>query len=139
MAPRQTRGALTTKGERPRIVEFQTIQMRVSEASGLIDAARMLLLRDAAETEEMVRRGEHVPMIRRATNKRDQALSMRFLKNAVGLVHDAAGGGGLQLGNPIQRAARDIHAVGAHLTLNWDAIMPVYGRVLFDLEPGVSL
>ena len=53
---RTTRGAVA--GGNNRMAEFATIQTRVAEASASIDAARLLMLRDIAETYDAVVRGD---------------------------------------------------------------------------------
>jgi alkylation response protein AidB-like acyl-CoA dehydrogenase len=113
------------------------IQARVSEASGLVDAARLLILRDCADTLATVEAGTPVSLEQRTRNKRDQALAMRFVKDAMRLVIDAAGAKGLFDDQPIQRAWRDVAAAGAHITLNWDIVMPAHGRAMLGLDPGL--
>jgi resorcinol 4-hydroxylase (FADH2) len=135
MKVREGTGSLA--GAAAKVSQFVQVQMRVSEASGLIDAARLLVLRDCRESMALIRAGENLPIEARLRNKRDQALAMRFLKDAVQLLTDASGARGQFTDHPIQRAYRDIHAVSCHITLNWDAVMPAYGRHMLGLDPGI--
>lgn len=135
MDVREGTGSLA--GTPTKIASHVQVQMRVSEASGLLDAAKLLILRDCRDTMATVRSGAVLPLEQRLRNKRDQALAMRFLKDAVQLLADASGARGQFTDHPIQRAYRDIHAVSCHITLNWDAVMPAYGRHILGLDPGI--
>ena len=135
MKVREARGSLA--GAASKIASHVQVQMRVSEATGLLDAARLLILRDCRDTMALVRAGAPVPIEQRLRNKRDQALAMRFCKDAVQLLIEASGARGNFSDHPIQRAYRDIHAVSCHITLNWDAVMPAYGRHMLGLDPGI--
>lgn len=135
MKVREGTGSLA--GQAAKIASFTQVQMRVSEASGLLDAARLLILRDCRDTMATIRAGKDLPLEARLRNKRDQALAMRFLKDAVQLLTEASGARGQFTEHPIQRAYRDIHAVSCHITLNWDAVMPSYGRHMLGLDPGI--
>lgn len=135
MGVREGTGSLA--GTPTKIASHVQVQMRVSEAAGLLDAARLLVLRDCRDTMAIVRSDAVLPLEQRLRNKRDQALAMRFLKDAVQLLTDASGARGQFTDHPIQRAYRDIHAVSCHITLNWDAVMPAYGRHMLGLDPGI--
>ena len=74
---RVTRGAVT--GGNRRMAELTTVQMRVAEASALIDAARLLMIRDLAQAFETAARGEPISIDMRLRNRRDQAFCVRLL------------------------------------------------------------
>ena len=78
---RTTRGAVA--GGNRRMAELTTVQMRVAEASALIDAARLLIFRDLAEAYAMPARGEPIGVDMRLRNRRDQAFCVRLLVQAV--------------------------------------------------------
>jgi alkylation response protein AidB-like acyl-CoA dehydrogenase len=123
-----------TGGNR-RMAELTTVQMRVAQASGLIDAARLLMVRDLAEAFDTAARGEVVSIDIRLRNRRDQAFCVKLLIEAIDALFLAAGGQGLYLENPLQRAWRDAHAAASHISLNWDATGSMYGQYLLGLEP----
>lgn len=133
------RDVRSVAGTSSKMADYTAIQMRIAEASGLIDAATLLILRDCRDTLATVEAGNEVTTEQRTRNKRDQALAMRFVKNAVQLIIDATGAKGLYDDRPIQRAWRDLQAVSAHITLNWDIVMPAHGRVMLGLEPGILI
>jgi alkylation response protein AidB-like acyl-CoA dehydrogenase len=130
---RTTRGAVA--GGNRRMAEFTTVQLRAAEASGLIDAARLLMFRDLAEAYETAARGEQISVDMRLRNRRDQAFCVRLLVAAIDALFLAAGGQGLFLAHPLQRAWRDAHAAASHISLNWDATGSMYGQHLVGLEP----
>lgn len=133
-AERTTRGAAL--GGQKRMAEFPTVQLRVAEAAALVDAARLLLLRDCRETVAAIRAGRAPDIDTRLRNRRDHAFGARLAVQAVDRLFEAAGGAGLFNDGPLQRAWRDVHAVAMHISLNWDAIGTLYGRNLLGLDPG---
>jgi 3-oxoacyl-[acyl-carrier protein] reductase len=54
-------------------------------------------------------------------------------KMAIDLIFDAAGGRCLQHSHPLQRAWRDVAAINHHISLNFDAVMSMYGQFVFGL------
>jgi len=130
---RTTRGAVA--GGNRRMAELTTVQMRVAEASACIDAARLLMFRDLAQAFETAARGDPIGMDLRLRNRRDQAFCVRLLVGAIDALFLAAGGQGLFLEQPLQRAWRDAHAAASHISLNWDSTGSMYGQFMLGLEP----
>jgi resorcinol 4-hydroxylase (FADH2) len=133
VAGRATKGAMAGGGNR--MAEFPTVQIRVAEASGLIDAARLLLLRGAAEAVALAHARKAIDVAFRIRNRRDHALAVRFCVQAVNELYAATGAGGLYLDNRMQRAWRDVNAIAKHISVNWDAVATMYGQHAFELEP----
>jgi alkylation response protein AidB-like acyl-CoA dehydrogenase len=130
---RTTRGAVA--GGNRRMAELTTVQMRVAEASALIDAARLLMSRDLAEAYASAVRGEAISIDVRLRNRRDQAYCVRLLVQAIDALFLAAGGQGLFLDKSLQRSWRDAHAAASHISLNWDSTGSMYGQHMLGLEP----
>ncbi len=130
---RSTRGAVA--GGNRRMAEFATIQSRVAEATGCIDAARLMLFRDLAETSATAARGEPTPLDIRLRNRLTHTFSTRLLVQAIDALFVAVGGQGIFLERPLQRVWRDAHAAAAHISLNWDAVSTMYGQYALGLEP----
>ena len=130
---RSTRGAVA--GGNRKMAEFATIQSRVAEATGCIDAARLMMLRDIAETHAIALRGEQTPLDIRLRNRLGHTFCTRLLVQAIDALFAAAGGQGIFLEKPLQRIWRDAHAVAAHISLNWDAVSTMYGQYALGLEP----
>ncbi|HEY1363141.1 MAG TPA: acyl-CoA dehydrogenase family protein [Xanthobacteraceae bacterium] len=130
---RTTRGAVA--GGNSRMAELTTVQLRAAEASACIDAAQLLMTRDIAEALDTVARGEPISIATRLRNRRDQAFCVRLLVQAIDALFLAAGGQGLFLDHPLQRAWRDAHAAASHISLNWDSTGSMYGQSMLGLEP----
>ncbi len=130
---RTTRGAVA--GGSNKMAEFATIQLRVAEATGCIDAAQLMIERDVRSTFDVAQRGQEVDVSHRLRNRLTHAFAAKLLVQAVDAVFAAAGGSALGLQHPVQRFWRDIHAAGSHISLNWDAVGSMYGQHVFGLEP----
>jgi alkylation response protein AidB-like acyl-CoA dehydrogenase len=126
-------------GAPSKLAEYHAVQMRVAEASGMVDAATELVRRDCRDVVTTLRAGRPITTEMRTRNKRDQALALRFTKAAVQLIIDGTGAKGLYKDQAIQRAWRDLQAASSHITLSWDVLMPAHGRVLLGLEPGIVI
>jgi alkylation response protein AidB-like acyl-CoA dehydrogenase len=126
-------------GAASKLAEYDAVQTRVAQASGLIDAATELIRRDCRDVVATLRDGQPITTEQRTRNKRDQAMAVRFAKQAVQMIIDGTGAKGLYNDQPIQRAWRDLQAAGAHITLSWDILMPAHGRVLLGLEPDILI
>ena len=130
---RVTRGAVA--GGANRMAEFPTIQLRVAEAAAAVDAAREILLRDLRRRAETVRAGRIVSVEERIDSRRGQAFAVKLALQATEALNASTGGQGLSLANPVQRAWRDVNAVGRHISFNWDAVGTMYGQLALGLTP----
>jgi len=130
---RATRGAVA--GGNNKMVEFATVQLRVAEAIGCIDAAQLMIDRDLSETFDIVQRDQQVDVATRLRNRLTHTFAAKLLVQAVDAVFAAGGGNALGTKQPLQRFWRDIHAAGSHISLNWDAVGSMYGQHVFGLEP----
>jgi len=130
---RTTKGAVAGAGSK--MAEFATVQSRIAEAEGLIDAARLLLLRDVDEVLASAAAGAGVSVAQRIRNRRDHALAVKFCVEAVNGLYAATGASGLFLANRLQRSWRDINAIAKHISMNWDAVSAMAGQHALGLEP----
>jgi alkylation response protein AidB-like acyl-CoA dehydrogenase len=130
---RTTRGAVA--GGNNRMAEFATIQTRVAEATGSIDAARLMMLQAVDKAIAAAAAGEQADLDLRLRNRLTQSFCARLLVQAVDALFQASGGQGIFTSRPIQRAWRDIHAGAVHVSMNWDAVSTMYGQYALGLEP----
>jgi alkylation response protein AidB-like acyl-CoA dehydrogenase len=128
---RDTHGAVVLGGSK--VAEFQTVQKRVGEAAARLDAAKLVAYRDIEEAEVEVRADGKTSLDMRLRNRRTQSLMAHEAQTAMNLIFDAAGGRCIQNDHPIQRAWRDVAAVNHHISLNFDAVMSMYGQHRFGL------
>lgn len=112
-----------------------TIQIRVSEATALADAAELLYRRSLVETIDKVMAGETLSIEHRVRSRRDQGYAVQMAKRACETLLTAQGGNGLYERGPVQRAARDLTAVGGHIAANWDMPALNYGQVILGGPP----
>jgi alkylation response protein AidB-like acyl-CoA dehydrogenase len=119
--------------------ELATMQMHVAEAAAEIDAARLLAQRHCREAMDAMAEGRTLTMAERARGRRDQAYVARLCQRAVDRLFTAGGGGVLSTKSEMQRRFRDMHAIAAHIALNWDISATTYGRVAFGLDPATPL
>jgi resorcinol 4-hydroxylase (FADH2) len=130
---RITRGAVA--GANSRMADFPTIQLRVAEAAACTDAAREVLLRDLRARTQAARDGVETTLDDRILSRRGQAFAVLLALRAAEALNASTGGHGLALSNPVQRAWRDVNAVGRHISLNWDVVGTMYGQLVLGLEP----
>ena len=117
------------------MAEFATIQSRIAEATGAIEAARLLMLDGLQAALAAAVAGTQGDRNLRLGNRLKQTFAARLLVQAVDALFQAAGGQGIFLDGPIQRAWRDIHAGAMHVSLTWDAVSTLYGQYVLGLEP----
>lgn len=132
VAGRTTRGAALGAGAS--IAHFGSVQSRFAEATACIDCARMLLHRTIDDAHAVVAAGEEVSVAQRIRNRRDHAFSVRLTEQAMAALDSVSGGKGLYKDSVLQRARRDVHAVGKHVSFNWDAVSTMYGQHAFSLD-----
>lgn len=132
IAVRSTRGAALGAGAS--IAQFSAVQTRFAEATACLDAAKLLLYRSIDDAMACVRRGERIDVAGRIRNRRDHAFAVKLAEQAMAALDSVAGGRGLYRRSILQRAWRDVHAVGKHVSFNWDAVGSMYGQHAFGLE-----
>jgi alkylation response protein AidB-like acyl-CoA dehydrogenase len=133
---RMTRGAALSapKG----MAEYPTIQLRVAEAAASVDAAMLLVQRDCARIMATHEAGRQLTEGERARHKGDLGFAARLATQAVDRLFESGGGQSLFDANLVQRAWRDAHAGSMHISMNWDAVGSLYGRVMLGLPAGTA-
>jgi alkylation response protein AidB-like acyl-CoA dehydrogenase len=126
--------SFTTKSRGQTVADFHNSQIRLAEASALVESAELLLQRDVRETMA-VRASRQLTAEERVRNRRDHAWAAETSVKAVDLLYKMTGGAGLHDGNALLRSFRDAHAIGMHLGNNWDVAGPLYGAVMLGRSP----
>jgi 3-hydroxy-9,10-secoandrosta-1,3,5(10)-triene-9,17-dione monooxygenase len=121
--------------DQSRIVEDPFVQYRLAEAAAEIGAARDRMLGNFTEMMRLARAGEEIPLAARARYRWDAGKAIDSSVKAVDRLFEAAGGRGIFLDNPIQRAWRDVHAMRAHAGNNPERAAFVFSRSEFGLPP----
>ncbi len=134
-AMRDRVGAYTGK----KLADLGSVQLRLAEASALVDIAAALVLKDCDEATRFTAAGMALAAADKARWRRDGAYAAGMCTKAVELVFTASGGAAIYLDQPIQRAFRDVHAANAHYALSWDVNGTLWGRVALGLPPEATL
>jgi 3-hydroxy-9,10-secoandrosta-1,3,5(10)-triene-9,17-dione monooxygenase len=112
------------------IAQHVPVQIKIAEIGAQIDAvetiARKCLATARADYTGM-------PMETRVLLRRDFCFAMKMLVDAMEALVRISGSSGLLDDNPVQRAWRDVHAIGSHVVMNWDVPAENYGRTLLGL------
>ncbi|MEZ4282784.1 MAG: acyl-CoA dehydrogenase family protein [Myxococcota bacterium] len=102
-------------------------QVRLAEAAGELDDARMALRRNMDELMQIAEAGKAIPEALRVRIRRDQVRGSRAALRATDRVFESAGGRALFLDKPIQRAWRDVHAARVHAINDVERGLQIYG------------
>jgi 3-hydroxy-9,10-secoandrosta-1,3,5(10)-triene-9,17-dione monooxygenase len=109
-------------------------QVRVAEASALIDNAWLALERNITDLMTLARAREKMAMPLRLRVRRDQVLGTGQSIRAVDLLFENSGGRALKMGTPVQRFWRDAHAGRVHAINDPERALSMYGRNEFGLD-----
>ena len=114
--------------------EYVPNQLRLSESACEVDAAELLLRRDAREATDCLMREEPMPPERRARSYRDAGYAVKLCQQAIERVFQATGGHSVYSNHVVQRIWRDVHTAGAHVSLRWDDAAERWGRAELGLR-----
>lgn len=112
----------------------QIVQHRVATAGVKIDSARLMLRADAMEAQEQANKNVIPDMQQKLRYKRNAAYAATLCTEAVDALHTVTGATGIYQSYPLERIFRDAHALGAHISLNFDAQAPSWGLVALGGE-----
>jgi 3-hydroxy-9,10-secoandrosta-1,3,5(10)-triene-9,17-dione monooxygenase len=70
-----------------------------------------------------------------ARTLRNGAYACVLARRAASRLFEATGGQGINLGQFLQRAFRDVHAAAAHRGLSWDTASMNFGKVISGQAP----
>lgn len=118
-----------------RMAEFASVQSHLAEATAALDAAKLMILRDLAETHAVADSGGSISLDMRLRNRLTHAYAVKLALGAINGLYAVSGIGGINTANRIGRAWRDINAISHHISLNWDAGATRHGKYLLGLEP----
>lgn len=107
----------------------QIVQHRVAMAGAKIDSARLMLRSDAIEVQELANKNVILDTQKKLLYKRNAAYAASLCTEAVDTLHKVVGATGIYQSYPLERIFRDAHALGAHISLNFDAQAPSWGLV----------
>ena len=115
------------------LAEQQTVQVRLAESGGEIEAAWALMLRDCAEAVRITEAGERPDLLQRALWRRNNAFAVVMCVRAVDRLFGLAGMRGMLPDSDVQRGWRDIHGAACQVAIAWDPQAANYARARFGL------
>ncbi|HVT75414.1 MAG TPA: acyl-CoA dehydrogenase family protein [Acidimicrobiales bacterium] len=122
------------RGIGPTVCDDEYAQIVVAQADLQLRAARSLFVDAIGDAWDTVTRGDACAPRQRAAVIGAQQLILKAGLNAVDTLLPFAGASSVRDDEPLQRAARDLHAARQHIVFSADAMKRV-GRVAFGLEP----
>ena len=101
--------------------DFQTVQLRIGMAGAKIDAVRTWLRNDCIDAHNVYRAGDKLNIETKLRYKRNCAMGMRLLTDAVDALYEMCGAAGIYDSSAMQRIYRDQHAAAGHFSFSTDA------------------
>jgi 3-hydroxy-9,10-secoandrosta-1,3,5(10)-triene-9,17-dione monooxygenase len=133
------RGALDAyvqyMGARPERANMIQRQLRIGESAAEIDAALALLRSDSAELSTAIQTGQPLSPELLAKARRDTSFAVQLCVRAVDRLAAVVGAHGMLEDTPVQRAFRDVHAIGNHAANSFDVTTVAYARHALGLPP----
>ena len=114
--------------------DLPTVQRRIAEAAAKIDCARTWLRQDCIDGQRWVESGRSFDTEMKLRYRRNGALAMRLVTQAVDSLHEMSGANGIYDSYPLARMFRDAHAGAAHINFAVDAQYPAWGLVALGGE-----
>lgn len=107
--------------------DFQSVQIRIGMAGAKIDAVRIWLRNDCLEAHTVYRAGGKLDMETKLRYKRNCAMGMKLLTEAVDTLFEMSGAAGIYDSSAMQRIYRDQHAAAGHFSFSTDAQLSPWG------------
>lgn len=107
----------------------QSVQLRIADAAARVETAWSSLRQLRNEINARARAGEAFDIDSKMRCRLALAHAAQLCIEAVDTLFPLLGGRGLAAGDAVQRAWRDVHAVGQHIGLVWDIQAGLYGAV----------
>lgn len=120
-------------------MEMPVTHVMVADAATRINAARSILHQAARNIERYAEARELMPLDQRAQVRMDTAYASRLCLEAVQMLYLSSGGSAVALGNPVQRAWLDLHAINLHGLNCLDTAREMYGRIVLGLPQNTDL
>ncbi|MBT5048188.1 MAG: hypothetical protein HOM58_06780, partial [Rhodospirillaceae bacterium] len=116
------------------LAEQQSVQLRIAQSAALAETAWNALQPVRHSINEDARNNIVPDIMTKAQNRLILGQSAKLCTEAMDHLFPLLGGRGLAKGNAVQRAWRDVHAVGQHVGLVWDIQAGQFGRIKLGLE-----
>jgi hypothetical protein len=121
------------------VAASEVMQMRLGEASAMIDAATTLMHTHRSKAVEMVEAGLPIAAIDVARARRDVSLIAQLVRQGVEMLAETAGSQYVYDVDPLQALLRDVQTIATHIVVARQPAMVPYGRLLLGLPTAESL
>lgn len=122
-----------------KLTEKPAAQMRLAAAKLETTMAERLLREVGARATELAQHEGPASLAARVEMRAHICYSADLCREAIRKISDIAGSSAHGLGNPIQRAMRDVGVICSHALLDMDSMKEAYGRSLIGLAPNSML
>jgi alkylation response protein AidB-like acyl-CoA dehydrogenase len=126
-------GEQTTQGEKP------AAQMRLAKAHVLTTTAETMIRQVARKNFALAERAAPAKADERIELRCRVAYAVKFAREAVQTLSEAAGATAHSLDDPLQRALRDINTMSSHVVYDLDTALEQQGRAMVGLPPNTVL
>lgn len=116
-----------------RVAESEATQLQLGEAAAAIETAVTVLHARRAESVALVERGGPIDAALVPRNRRDVSFALHALRRGVDDLVSLNGARTVYDADPLGLVVRDLHTILTHMTVNREAAMVPYGRMLLGL------
>ncbi|HTP78316.1 MAG TPA: acyl-CoA dehydrogenase family protein [Rhizomicrobium sp.] len=132
-----SRGILLTQYGKQ--AEAAVTHLQLGEASGRIEAGRLMVAQCCAEVDAWAEKGEFMPFAERAKTRLYTGMAGQLLWEGVDLLAGAGGGSFARSGNRLSRIWQDLRVANMHAMANPASNYELYGRILCGLTPSMAV
>ncbi|MCB0975201.1 MAG: acyl-CoA dehydrogenase, partial [Actinobacteria bacterium] len=133
----RTRSRIMAYSLGDKAIEQPSPRMHLAAQSAAIDAARSSWQRAIDDLEATAQQGEP-SLAQRAHARLTAANAVRSCRVIIGDLLAAAGASIYNINSPMQRYQRDVEVLKGHAVFDWDRTTELAGRVMLDLELGLT-
>jgi 3-hydroxy-9,10-secoandrosta-1,3,5(10)-triene-9,17-dione monooxygenase len=126
-------GTETNQREKP------AAQMRLAKAHVLTTTAETMIRQAARENVALAETAAPARAEQRIELRCRIAYAVKFAREAVQTLSEAAGASAHSLDDPLQRALRDINTMSSHVVYDLDTVLEQQGRAMVGLPPNTVL
>ncbi|MBS0641179.1 MAG: hypothetical protein U1E70_19355 [Acetobacteraceae bacterium] len=117
------------------VAQSEVVQMRLGEASAMIDSAALLMRAQRDVAVAKVDAGESITQAEIARARRDTSFNADLLRRGVETLLEVSGSNAVYDSDPLQPLLRDVLTIATHTVVARQGAMVPYGRLLLGLPP----
>ena len=118
----------------PRQIEAPVTHLQLGEATGKIEAAKLMVAQSCREIDRWAERGGMMPELDRGRVRLFTGLADRYVWEAVDVLASAGGGSLARRGNVLNQIWQDVRIASMHGIASPNTNIELYGRLLCGLD-----